>query len=115
MQCYRVPAVNQAWRRMIRFGECLIREGGSNEMTNMSDSSGAPDDSQKPPKPLRPKRGAFPTPKSEIDKAQPYIPAPDEESDKEGKDEEDLAGESEEGEQEEGSDIPTDVDGEQEG
>jgi hypothetical protein len=67
-------------------------------MTNMSDSSAAPDDSPKPAEPLTPKRGAFPTPKSEIDKAKPYIPETDEEGDQEGK-----------------SDQPTDVDGENEG
>ncbi len=67
-------------------------------MTNMSDSSAAPGDSPKPVKPLKPKRGAFPTPKSEIEKAKPYIPETDEEDDQEGK-----------------SDLPTDVDGEKEG
>lgn len=38
----------------------------------------------RPPKPNdrpSPKRGAFPTPKSEIDKAKPFIPEKDEESD----------------------------------
>jgi len=31
-------------------------------------------DQPEPRKPGRPKRGAFPTPKSEIDKAEPYVP-----------------------------------------
>jgi hypothetical protein len=31
-----------------------------------------------PERPPRPKRGAFPTPKSEIDEAQPYVPDVDE-------------------------------------
>ena len=66
-------------------------------MTNMSDSGAAPDDSPKPARPLKPKRGAFPTPKSEIEKAEPYIPETDEEGDQEGK-----------------PDLPTDVDGEKE-
>jgi hypothetical protein len=47
-------------------------------MTNTPDSPAAPDDSSKPAKPPRPKRGAFPAPKSEIEKAKPYIPDADE-------------------------------------
>ena len=43
-------------------------------MTNTSDSHATPDDSSKPAEPPTPKRGAFPTPKSEIEKAKPYIP-----------------------------------------
>ena len=43
-------------------------------MTNTSDSHATPDDSSKPAGPPRPKRGAFPAPKSEIEKAKPYIP-----------------------------------------
>lgn len=43
-------------------------------MTDRSDSSVPPDDSSKPAEPPTPKRGAFPTPKSEIEKAKPYIP-----------------------------------------
>jgi hypothetical protein len=46
-------------------------------MTNGSESDAVPDDpstSIEPPTP--PKRGAFPTPKSEIEKAKPYIPKP---------------------------------------
>jgi hypothetical protein len=36
----------------------------------------------KPGKRFSPKRGAFPTPKAEIEKAKPYIPETDQESDK---------------------------------
>jgi hypothetical protein len=43
-------------------------------MNNVSDSGESPDNPPKPVKPTRPKRGAFPTPKSEIEKAKPYIP-----------------------------------------
>jgi hypothetical protein len=67
-------------------------------MTDRSDSSTPPDDSSKPVGPPTPKRGAFPTPKSEIEKAKPYIPDSGEEDDPEGK-----------------SDLPTDVDGEKDG
>jgi hypothetical protein len=35
-------------------------------------------DSPSPERPPKPKRGAFPTPKSEIDAAQPYVPDVDE-------------------------------------
>jgi len=123
MQDWRVFAVDQAWGRMIRFGRTVphrrwihanvvasrnetplrrrfVREKGkkAHEMTNMSESSATPDDSLKPAKALKPKRGAFPTPKSEIDKAKPYIPEADEEGDQEGE-----------------SDLPTDVDGGKEG
>jgi hypothetical protein len=63
----------------------------------MSDSSAAPCESRKQAKPLKPKRGAFPTPKSDIEKAEPYIPETDEEGNKEGE-----------------SDLPTDADGEKE-
>jgi hypothetical protein len=51
----------------------------------MSESGAAPGDPQEPIKPPRPKRGAFPTPKSEIEKAKPYIPDADEEDEPEGK------------------------------
>jgi hypothetical protein len=74
------------------------------EMTDKSESGAAPGDPSKPIKPPGPKRGAFPTPKSEIEKAKPYIPdigekdGPDEEDDPEGK-----------------LDLPTDIDGEREG
>jgi hypothetical protein len=43
-------------------------------MTNPSGSEKQPDDSSERRRPAKPKRGAFPTPQSEIDKAQPYIP-----------------------------------------
>jgi hypothetical protein len=66
-------------------------------MTNMSDSGTAPSDPPKPIKPPTPKRGAFPTPKSEIEQAKPYIPDNGEKDDPERK-----------------SDLPTDVDGEKE-
>jgi hypothetical protein len=36
------------------------------------------DSSSTPSRPPAPKRGAFPTPKSEIDRAQPYVPDVDE-------------------------------------
>jgi hypothetical protein len=67
-------------------------------MTNMPESGATPGDPQKPIKPSRPKRGAFPTPKSEIEKAKPYIPDSGEEDDPEGK-----------------SDLATDAEGEKEG
>ena len=35
---------------------------------------GMTDTASTPERPARPKRGAFPTPKSEIDEAQPYVP-----------------------------------------
>jgi hypothetical protein len=50
------------------------RTGRPREMTTTSESGAVPDD---PPTPIErptPKRGAFPTPKSEIEKAKPYIP-----------------------------------------
>jgi hypothetical protein len=63
-----------------------------------SDSGEPPANSPAPIKPLTPKRGAFPTPKSEIERAKPYIPdAGEEEDDSERK-----------------SDLPTDVEGEKE-
>jgi hypothetical protein len=43
-------------------------------MTDQSKSGAAPGDPAKPIEPPTPKRGAFPTPKSEIDKATPYVP-----------------------------------------
>ena len=64
-------------------------------MTDSTDSGTPPDESSKPVKPPRPKRGAFPTPTSEIEKAKPYIPDTSEEDDPEGK-----------------SGLPADVDGE---
>jgi hypothetical protein len=66
-------------------------------MTNMPESGAAPGDPPKPNKPPTPKRGAFPTPKSEIEKAKQYIPDNGEKDDPEGN-----------------SDLPTDVDGEKE-
>ena len=47
-------------------------------MTNVPDPGESPEN---PPEQVRPpahKRGAFPTPKSEIEKAKPYIPDADE-------------------------------------
>jgi hypothetical protein len=67
-------------------------------MTNMPDSSAASGDSPKPAQPHKPKRGAFPTPKSEIDKAEPYIPATGEKEDYPEADHDQLA--DAEGEQE---------------
>jgi hypothetical protein len=43
-------------------------------MTNMPDPDEPPGNPPEAIKPARPKRGAFPTPKSEIEKAKPYIP-----------------------------------------
>jgi hypothetical protein len=72
-------------------------------MTNTSESGAVPDDPPttiEPPTPKRgPKRGAFPTPKSEIEQAKPYIPDIGEVDD--------CA--------EQTLDPPTDADGEQEG
>lgn len=66
-------------------------------MTNTSESGTAPDDPPTQTEPSRPKRGAFPTPKSEIEKAKPYNPDISEVDDcSEGT-----------------SDPPTDADGEQ--
>ncbi len=48
-------------------------------MTNVPGES--PGNSPKPIKPPTHKRGAFPTPKSEIEKAKPYIPDLSEEED----------------------------------
>ena len=68
-------------------------------MTDRSDSSVPPDDSSKPAEPPTPKRGAFPTPKSEIDKARAYIP--------------DVS--DEEGGPEGNPDRPPEIEGEEEG
>jgi hypothetical protein len=54
-------------------------------MTNMPESGEAPGDSPKPAKPLNPKRRRIPTPKSEIEKAEPHIPDSDEQEDPEEK------------------------------
>ena len=43
-------------------------------MANVSGPDESPDTPSKPVKPTGPKRGAFPTPKSEIEKAEPYVP-----------------------------------------
>lgn len=66
-------------------------------MTNNSDSSAVPGDSQEPPAPAGPKRGAFPTPKSEIENAEPYIPDIGEKDDPDGEcdPQTDVAGEKE--------------------
>ena len=54
-------------------------------MTDVSDPGESPGNSPKPIKRPTPKRGAFPTPKSEIEKAEPYVPdAGDEEGCPEG-------------------------------
>jgi len=50
-------------------------------MTDVSDPGESPGNSPKPIKRPTPKRGAFPTPKSEIEKAKPYIPDLSEEED----------------------------------
>jgi hypothetical protein len=47
-------------------------------MTDPSESADVPGDQPSPPEPTKPKRGAFPTPKSDIEKAQPYVPVADE-------------------------------------
>lgn len=51
-------------------------------MTDKPESGAAPGDPREPIEPLKPKRGAFPTPKSEIDKATPYVPDMGEEDDR---------------------------------
>jgi hypothetical protein len=62
-------------------------------MTSNPESGTAPGDPPRPIKPITPKRGAFPTPKPEIEKATPYIPGageavdPDEKNDPETKSE----------------------------
>jgi hypothetical protein len=43
-------------------------------MNDVPDPGESPDNPPELVKPSRPKRGAFPTPKSEIEKAKPYIP-----------------------------------------
>ena len=67
-------------------------------MINTPDPDESPSNPPKPIKPPRPKRGAFPTPKSEIEKAKPYIP--------------DLC--EEETSQKEALIAPTDIEGEKE-
>nr|BFE30433.1 hypothetical protein GCM10010200_026840 [Actinomadura rugatobispora] len=53
-------------------------------MTETPESGGGSDDPREPDRPLRPKRGAFPSPQSEIDRAEPYIPDGGEEDAEEG-------------------------------
>jgi hypothetical protein len=68
-------------------------------MTSVSDPGESPDNPPNPVKPPAHKRGAFPTPKSEIEKAKPYVPdVGDEEDCPEGN-----------------PDRPTSVEGEEEG
>jgi hypothetical protein len=43
-------------------------------MTNVPDPGESPDNPPKPTERPGPKRGAFPAPKSEIEKAEPYVP-----------------------------------------
>jgi hypothetical protein len=50
-------------------------------MANVSGPGESPDNPPKPVKPTGPKRGAFPTPRSEIEKAKPYILDVDEDED----------------------------------
>jgi hypothetical protein len=50
-------------------------------MTNVFEPDEAPDDLPQPVKQSGPKRGAFPTPQSEIDNATPYVPEMGEEED----------------------------------
>jgi hypothetical protein len=50
---------------MASFHVIRLRRVGVREMT---------DSPSTPSRPPAPKRGAFPTPKSEIDRAQPYVP-----------------------------------------
>jgi len=68
-------------------------------MANVLDPDESPDDPTPPVKPSRPKRGAFPTPQSEIDNATPYIPDTGEEEDSPAGD----------------PDQPTSIEGENEG
>jgi hypothetical protein len=48
-------------------------------MANVSNPDEPAGNPPEPIRPSRPKRGAFPTPKSEIEKAKPYIPDVNEE------------------------------------
>ena len=50
-------------------------------MTDVPDPGKSPGNPPKPVKPSLPKRGAFPTPQSEIENAEPYIPDAGEEED----------------------------------
>ena len=67
-------------------------------MNDLPGCGAGPEEPPKQTEPSKPKRGAFPTPKSEIEKAKPYIPGFD------GEDES----------SEEAPDNPTDADREQE-
>jgi hypothetical protein len=58
-----------------------VKKEGLFQMINESGPDEAPSNPPNPNKPPRPKRGAFPTPKSEIEKAEPYIPDAGEEED----------------------------------
>jgi hypothetical protein len=78
---------------------CPPTRRGRVQMTNASDTDEPPDNPPKPIKPPGPQRGAFPTPKSEIEKAKPYIPD-------EGEEDNDP---------EEKPDRPAGADGEEEG
>jgi hypothetical protein len=77
-------------------------ETGTNEMSNVPDSNATPDDSPKRPKLLKPMRGAFPTPKPEIEQAEPYIPESDQEGDQEGEPDRPTDGDEEAEEETEG-------------
>jgi hypothetical protein len=68
-------------------------------MTDVPGPGESPGNPQELVKPSRPKRGAFPTPKSEIEKAKPYIPGADDE----------------EGCPDSDPDRPTSIEGEEEG
>ena len=50
------------------------KDGRLHEMTTASESTAEPDDANAPADIPTPKRGAFPTPPSEIEKARPYVP-----------------------------------------
>jgi hypothetical protein len=50
-------------------------------MADVLDPDESPDHPPRPVEPSGPKRGAFPTPQSEIDNATPYIPGMGEEED----------------------------------
>jgi hypothetical protein len=66
-------------------------------MTHGADCDDAPRDPAAPAEPLTPKRGAFPTPRSEIEKATPYVPDADQAE--EGPEQEPDPTEDEDGEQ----------------
>ena len=72
MMAFLQPSLGHAWDAISLAEEGDWRRG----MRNESDSEAGPDSPVPPPRP-RPKRGAFPTPKSEIERARPYIPDED--------------------------------------